>query len=103
MTLRYQSCEEIKKGDRVLFQGEPAEVEFVVDRLTGEGGLDWYMQEFGGGVMIREPKHFGSAFIPANLCRRRRLSSFCREPATRMFNPNLLDEKKAKDFLFMID
>jgi hypothetical protein len=65
MTLKYQSGEEIKKGDRVLFHGEPAEVEFIVDGLTGEGGLDWYRREFGRGVMIREPKHFGSAFIQA--------------------------------------
>ena len=65
MTLKYQSGEEIKKGDRVLFHSEPREVEFVVDGLTGDAALDWYMQEFGGGVMIREPKHFGNTFIPA--------------------------------------
>jgi hypothetical protein len=65
MPPKYQSGEEIKKGDRVLFHGEPAEVEFVVDKLTEDAALNWYMQEFGGGVMIREPKHFGAAFIPA--------------------------------------
>jgi hypothetical protein len=65
MTLKYQSGEEIKKGDRVLFHGEPADIEFVVVELTENAELDWYMQEFGGGVMIREPKHFGAAFIQA--------------------------------------
>jgi hypothetical protein len=65
MTLKYQSGEEIKKGDRVLFHGEPAEVEFVVDELSKDAALDWYVREFGGGVMIREPEHFGTAFIQA--------------------------------------
>jgi hypothetical protein len=66
MALKYQSGEEIKKGDRVRFHGESAEVEFVVDELTGDAALDWYMNEFSGGVMIWEPKHFGSAFIQAD-------------------------------------
>jgi hypothetical protein len=65
MTLKYQSGEEINKGDRVLFHGEPGEVEFVVDENTQDLALDWYRREFGGGVMIREPKHFGAAFIQA--------------------------------------
>jgi len=65
MTIQYQSGEEIKKGDHVLFHGEPAEIEFVVNEHTGDAALDWYMQEFGGGVMIREPKNFGVAFIRA--------------------------------------
>jgi hypothetical protein len=65
MTLNYSSGEEIKKGDHVLFHGEPAEVEFVVDQLTEDATLDWYMREFGRGVMIREPKYFGAVFIHA--------------------------------------
>ncbi|HTC62073.1 MAG TPA: hypothetical protein VK709_04465 [Candidatus Saccharimonadales bacterium] len=62
--LKYQSGEEIKKGDHVIFHGEPAEIEFVVEGLTENATLDWYMKEFGGGVMIREPKHYGMIFIP---------------------------------------
>ena len=61
--LKYQSGEEIRKGDRVIFHGEPAEIEFVVEGLTENVELDWYMREDGGGVMIREPKHFGMIFI----------------------------------------
>jgi hypothetical protein len=64
--LKYQSGEEIRKGDRVIFHGEPAENEFVVEGLTENIALDWYMREFGGGVMIREPKHFGMTFIPTD-------------------------------------
>jgi len=63
--LKYQSGEEIKKGDRVLFHREPGHIEFVVDKLTGDASNDWHLQEPGGGVMIREPKHFGSVFIQA--------------------------------------
>jgi hypothetical protein len=65
MPLKYQSGEEIKKGDRLHFHGEPAEIEFVVDVLTEDPALNWYVQEFGGRVMIQEPKHFGAVFIRA--------------------------------------
>ena len=65
MSLRYQSGEEIKNGDHVLFHREAAEIEFVAsepdDPKTG-----WFLQEFGGGVMISEPKCFGRAFIPVS-------------------------------------
>jgi hypothetical protein len=63
MALKYQSGEEIKKGDRVLFHGEPGEIEFVVDGSNEDAALDCHLREFGGGAMIREPKHFGSVFI----------------------------------------
>ena len=52
--------EEIKKGDRVLLHGEPGEIEFVADRANDPE--DWYVTEYGGGVMILEPKVFGHLF-----------------------------------------
>ena len=62
--LKYQSGEEIKNGDRVLFHREEAEVEFVAldssDPHTG-----WFAQEYGGGVMISDPKVSGHTFIPS--------------------------------------
>lgn len=65
MILRYRSGEEIKRGDRVLFHGEPGEVELVaID--PNDADQAWHVKEFGGGVMISEPKHFGRAFVPAN-------------------------------------
>ena len=63
MPLVYQTGEEIIKGDRVMFHDEPGEIEFVVDRVTGDPALDWYMDEYGGGVMVLEPKHFRRAFL----------------------------------------
>jgi hypothetical protein len=59
----YQSGEPIQKGDRVLFHGEPGEIEFVVGKLVGEPAMDWYMEEYRGGVMVLEPKSFGRAFL----------------------------------------
>ncbi|MGC2465968.1 MAG: hypothetical protein WA517_12295 [Candidatus Acidiferrum sp.] len=47
----------------MTFNGEPGEIEFVVDRHTGDPALDWYKKEFGGGVMVLEPKHFGRVFL----------------------------------------
>jgi hypothetical protein len=61
--MKYPSGEEIRKGDKVLFHGEPGEIEFVVDKLVGDPAMDWHMREQGPGVMVVEPKFFGRAFI----------------------------------------
>jgi len=52
-------------GDHVLFHGEPGEIELIAEASSLEPERKWYVQEFGGGVMVREPKHFGRTFIPA--------------------------------------
>jgi hypothetical protein len=51
VTLKYQSGEEIKKGDRVTIHGEPGEIELVASD-PGDPETDWYVQEYGGGVMV---------------------------------------------------
>jgi hypothetical protein len=61
--VKYQSGEEIRRGDRVLFHGEPGEIEFVADKLIGDPAVDWNITENGPGVMILEPKYFGRAYI----------------------------------------
>jgi len=65
MILRYRSGEEIRKGDRVCFHGNPAEVELVATD-PDDPGQAWYVKQFGGGVMIRDPIVSGRAFIPAD-------------------------------------
>ena len=67
LPLKYRSGEDIRKGGRVRFHGKDAEIEFVAcDATDPDSALDWYIKEYGGGVMIREPIAFGSAFIPAD-------------------------------------
>jgi len=61
--MKYQSGEEIRKGDKVLFHGETAEIEFIVDALIGDPAMDWYMKEYGPGAMVVEPKAAGRTFI----------------------------------------
>jgi hypothetical protein len=62
LILRYQSGEEIKRGDHVLFHGNPAEVELVAcDPNDPEAA--WYIKEFGGGVLILDPTVSGRTFI----------------------------------------
>lgn len=61
-SVQYVSGEPVRQGDRVLYLGEPGRVEFVVRSLTGEPGLDWYVQQFGGGAMIHT-KDLGSVFL----------------------------------------
>ena len=65
MTLKYQSGEEIKKGDRVLFHRGHAEIELVA--CTPDDPVStWYVDEFGGGVLIREPNDPNPTFITAD-------------------------------------
>jgi hypothetical protein len=63
MPLMYQSGKEIKTGDRVLYDGEPGEIEFVAHKLVRDPATDWYVKEHGGGVMVLVPKVFGSVFV----------------------------------------
>jgi hypothetical protein len=65
LVLKYRSGEVIQKGDHVLFHGNPAEIEFVAtDSSTPES--TWFLQEYGGGVMVLDPIISGSTFIPAD-------------------------------------
>ena len=64
MALHYRSGQEIKKGDRVLFHRNPAEVEFVAFD-AGDPELAWYVSEYGGGVGILDAGVAGRTFIPA--------------------------------------
>jgi hypothetical protein len=65
MGFTYKSGEDIRSGDRVLLQGEPGEVELVADPLSNSlsDADNWYVTEYGGGVMIHEPKVFGRVFF----------------------------------------
>lgn len=65
LLLKYRSGEEIKRGDRVLFHGNAAEVELVsCDPNDPNPEVAWHMKEFGGGVLILDPKVSGRTFIP---------------------------------------
>jgi hypothetical protein len=64
MPLKYMAGEYIRKGDFVMLHGEPGQVEFIAESKIGDPEIDRYVTEFGGGVMILEPKFFGRAFLP---------------------------------------
>jgi len=63
VTLRYKSGEEIKKGDHVLFYGNPAKVELAAWD-TNDPETSWYVNEYGGEVLIFDPMVSGRSFIP---------------------------------------
>lgn len=65
MKLRYQSGEEIRKGDRVLFHRGPAEIELVAS-TPDDPVTAWYVEEFGGGVLVRESNNPNPTFIPTD-------------------------------------
>jgi hypothetical protein len=60
MILKYQSGDEIKNGDRVLYHGDSAEIQFVVTD-DSDPETKWYFTEFGGGIMISPVMVFISA------------------------------------------
>jgi hypothetical protein len=64
LTLKYQSGEEIKKGDQVLFHGVLGEIDLVASD-PNDPETSWYIEEFGGGVGIKEPIS-GRTFISAD-------------------------------------
>ena len=45
MSLRYQTGEEIERGDRVTYGGNAGVVELVVEALTGEPEEDWLFRD----------------------------------------------------------
>ena len=66
MTLRYQSGEEIRKGDRLLFHRGVAEIEVVACACDDDPATAWHVEEFGGGVLVREPNDPNPTFIPTD-------------------------------------
>jgi hypothetical protein len=67
LLLKYRSGEEIRKGDRVRFHGNPAEIELVsCDRDDPTPQVAWHMKEFGGGVLILDPSVSGRTFVPSD-------------------------------------
>ena len=61
--MKYKTGEEIRKGDRILFHSEPGQVEFVLEQISGDPAMDWYIEEQGPGAMVLEPKFFGRVFV----------------------------------------
>lgn len=63
--LRYLSGEEICRGDCVRFHGHPAEIDFSASDLSDPEHA-WFVQQYGGGVMIQDPSVSGCTFIPVD-------------------------------------
>ena len=53
--------EEIRKGDRVLLQGDPGEIDLVLDSENNPEA--WPAEKYGRGILISEPKAFGLLFL----------------------------------------
>jgi hypothetical protein len=60
--LRYRSGEEIRKGDRILFHGNPAKIELVAHD-PNDPETAWHVSEYGGGVLISDPLVSGRTLI----------------------------------------
>lgn len=64
MPLHYSSGEEIQPGDEVTYHGDPGSVEFIIEGLSGDPRMDWYVHEHGVGVMLHA-NVFGSVYVAA--------------------------------------
>jgi len=62
IVLKYRSGEEIRKGDHVLFHGNPAEIELVASN-SNDPEAAWYIKEYGGGVIVSDPMVSCRTFI----------------------------------------
>ena len=65
MALKYQTGEEILRGDRVTYGGNAGVIELVVEALTGDTEEDWLFESSGPGIMVAEPKVFGRVYLRA--------------------------------------
>jgi hypothetical protein len=65
MARKYQTGEEILRGDRVTYDGNAGVVELVVEVLTGKPEEDWLLETHGAGIMVAEPKVFGRVYLGA--------------------------------------
>jgi hypothetical protein len=63
VALRYQTGEEIHRGDRVTYGGNAGVIELVVEGLTGISEEDWLFETSGAGIMVAEPKVFGRVYL----------------------------------------
>ncbi len=59
----YATGEDIRQGDRIIYDGLPGEIELVADPESPTDETDWYVSEYGGGVTVAEPTVFGRLFL----------------------------------------
>ena len=60
--LRYHSGEEVQAGDAVTHFGNVGQIEFVADPSSPTSETHWFIEEFGGGAMVKDSE-IGSVFI----------------------------------------
>ena len=61
MAYTYRSGQEIRTGDRIVYAGHPGRVDFVAHPAADP--TNWYVTEYGGGVMIDVPQAMGAVFL----------------------------------------
>jgi hypothetical protein len=62
-SLRYDTGNEVRPGDRIRYQGQPGVVNFVALEKTGDPSIDWYIDEFRGGGFMIDANAFGHVFV----------------------------------------
>lgn len=60
---RYTSGKIVRAGDQVRYRGDNGKVEFVANERRGDAAADWYVEQYGGGVMMNL-ENSGSLFVP---------------------------------------
>jgi len=52
MPLKYHSGEEVREGDHILHGPSRGVVEFIADPAIDDPKTKWYIEEYGGGIML---------------------------------------------------
>ncbi len=60
---KYQTGEEIKRGDHIAYSGGSGRVEFLVTEKVGDPATDWYLQQYPTGGLMIVADGFGEVFL----------------------------------------
>jgi hypothetical protein len=65
MTLRYQTGEDIRQGDRVTYDGGSGIVELLAEATSRTPEEAWLFATYGAGIMVSESPVFGRVYVEA--------------------------------------
>jgi hypothetical protein len=64
MSIFYQSGEQVRTGDKIVYGGSPGQVEYVVEVPTGDPAMDWHLTHSPNGGIMLKTIAMGFVFLP---------------------------------------
>jgi hypothetical protein len=66
MPIFYQSGEQVRTGDEIVYCGSPGHVEYVVEGPTGDPAMDWHLTHSPNGGFMIKTIEMGLVFLDAD-------------------------------------